>query len=57
MDEPYRRPDRAEIAARVRAELAEEREEPAAAAAPPQIRCEACGYLTGSIGHRVACDE
>lgn len=32
--------------------------EPATAAAPtPAKRCRACGYLTGTIGHRIACGD
>jgi hypothetical protein len=57
MDDMYKRPDRAEIAARVEAQLRAERgaaREPAEAA-PPAARCEACGYLVTAPGHAIAC--
>jgi len=71
MDELYRRPDRAAIAARVRAEEAQEPAgrsgarcdrpggdgEPDAGPSPPPeaVRCKACGYLTTVLGHWWAC--
>jgi hypothetical protein len=56
VDEMYVRPDRAEIAARVRAGLAAERAaEPMAVPVPEVRRCRACGYLETAVGHRVAC--
>jgi hypothetical protein len=49
MDEPYARPSRAEIAARVHAELAAGQQDQEAEVAPPVARCPT------AVGHRVAC--
>ena len=50
----YRRPNRDEIAARVRARQVADQQDQAAEPAPVE-RCRQCGYLVTAIGHRTSC--
>lgn len=50
---PGGRPVRALVAEELRPAMAAPAREQAA---PPASRCEACGYLTTAIGHKISCE-